>query len=424
MRFSIPMGDTAHEAEIWIHDDDEAPTYFIRRDEYFDRSQLYGLPHRDYDDNFARFCFFQKAVVALVDAVGGVQIVHANDWQTGLLPYYLARGIDGYGRSHRERVVFTIHNLAYQGIFPISDFALSNLPPSLFRLDTFEFYGKFSCMKAGLTGSHRVTTVSPTYAREIQTEAGGCGLDGVIKETAGRLTGILNGVDYEVWNPEIDPHLVRNYSARNFVAEKEACRADLLAAMGLKPAATLSVIGLVGRLADQKGLDILAEAMPRLMKKRIQMVLLGTGQAKYEQLCREWMKTWPGRFAARIGFDNALAHKIEAGADLFLMPSRFEPCGLNQMYSLRYGTPPIVHATGGLEDTVADVQESPAGGTGFKFREYTASALLQAVDRALEFKSDTAAWNALRGRAMTIDYSWDRSARDYITLYEGMLRHS
>ncbi len=423
IRLNIPLGLRALQAEVWKTEGEEPVIWFIRRDEYFDRRELYSIPERDYEDNFERFVFFQKAVVALMDkAPLSADIVHANDWQTGLIPSFLQYGPQGMGREMREHTVYTIHNLAYQGVFPGLEFSSTNLPFSCFSLDTLEFYGNINCMKGGITMGNRITTVSPRYAREILTPEFGCGLEGVLSNVQDRLVGILNGVDYDVWNPATDSLIAAAFSSDRMEG-KMTCKKDLLQAMGLTRAdPARPVIGMIGRLVDQKGLDLLAEIMPDLMTLDVSFVLLGSGQEMYQQKCQEWQAAWPDRFAVYLGFNNELAHKIEAGSDLFLMPSRFEPCGLNQMYSLKYGTVPIVHAVGGLDDTIEDAGRDPArSGNGFKFNAYTSAMLLQTIQRALAVYAKPDLWRKVQLRGMTADYSWNTSARAYIKLYESLM---
>mgnify|MGYP003588003082 CR=1 FL=1 len=421
LRLDIPVGFRVHRAEVWMTEQPAPQTFFIRRDEFFDRTQLYSLPDRDYDDNFERFVFFQKAAVALIDALSlHPDVVHVSDWQTGLVPLFLKHGLQGMGRPGAEKTVFTIHNLAYQGIFPGSQYALTNLPFFCFNVGTAEFYGNVNCMKAGITTADAVTTVSRTYAQEIQTEEAGLGLNGVLSRLGDRLVGIVHGADYDVWDPSRDEHIAARYSAGD-MSGKRACKEDLIRTMGLNITPDTPLIGMVSRLVDQKGLDILAEAMPGLMNLDLAFVLLGMGQERYHDLCEQWVARWPGRFAVRLGYDNPLAHRIEAGADVYLMPSRFEPCGLGQLYSLRYGAIPVVHATGGLEDTIEDIGGNPGQGTGFKFKSYTAEGLLSAIHRALEHMKDAPAWHDLMKRAMAQDFSWDRAADEHLSLYRRLL---
>jgi starch synthase len=405
-------------AEIMQVDKPRPTTFFIRRDEYFDRSYLYSLPYRDYDDNFERFLFFQKAVVGLVDMLGlQLDLVHCNDWQTGLIPAFLKHGVNGQGRDGNERTLFTIHNLAYQGLFPSSNFSTTNLPLSCFSVDGFEYYGQINCMKAGIVFSDFVTTVSPTYAEEIRTEAFGCGLHGVLGDKGDRLTGILNGVDYALWDPATDQLIKSNYSPANLEG-KASCKKDLRSVMKLARTPDTPVLGMVTRLTEQKGLDILAGAMEEIMRLDVCVAMLGTGEKKYQRLCQSWAQKWPGRFSIKLAYDNTLAHKIEAGADIYLMPSRFEPCGLNQLYSLKYGTLPVVHQTGGLSDTISEITADGTEGQGFVFQGYNADELVGAVKRAVSMYRKANAWKKSVSRVMQIDYSWKHAAREYSRLYE------
>jgi starch synthase len=421
-RLDVPVGLRTLTAEVWISEDEPVVTYFIRKDEFFDRRELYSLPDRDYDDNFERFVFFQKAVVALLDRLGlQADIVHANDWQTALIPYFLKYGIRGMGREQTEKTVFTVHNLAYQGIFPAETFPYTNLPFSVFSLAHVEYYGNINCMKGALVSADHITTVSKRYAQEILTPEYGCGLEGVLAGVKDNLTGILNGVDYRVWDPSRDHMIPANYSSKD-LAGKQTCREHVLQRMGLgkQKDGDIPVIGMVSRLVDQKGFDLLAESMEAIMQHDVIFILLGSGREEYQALCRTWTATWPDRFAAVIGFDVELSHEIEAGADIFLMPSRFEPCGLNQLYSLKYGTVPLVYATGGLDDTIERVSKDADTGTGFKFDGYTSEALIAELERALSLYKNPAAWKALQLRGMEADFSWNQSAAAYIRLYESL----
>ena len=417
LTLEIPLGRSVRRAEFHRLERDGVTTYFVTRDEYFDRSSLYSLPHRAYEDNFERYLFFQKAIVGLIDALGlAPDVVHANDWQTALLPFYLRHGIHGRSRVGRERTVLTIHNLAYQGVFPAEDFALTNLPGSLFSMHGLEFYGQVNCLKGGLYAADALTTVSRTYAREIQTPAFGCGLEGVIRERAGVLHGIVNGIDFDEWNPATDPHLAAHYGSST-LANKKLCRTKLRELCGFAETAG-PLLGMVSRMTEQKGFDLLGAAMPGLMKQPVQLALLGSGEARYQDLCLGWQREWPDKVKVFTKFDQALAHQIEAGADAFLMPSRYEPCGLNQLYSLRYGTPPVVSDTGGLADTVEAVRsELPDLGTGFKMRAYSAEAFLEQIDELLTVFADAKAWTALQRRAMAREFSWKNTATEYMELY-------
>jgi starch synthase len=344
------------------------------------------------------------------------QVVHCNDWHTALVPVYLRT--PRTERTDAMATVFTIHNLAYQGVFEKEFFHELGLPDYLFDIEGLEFYGKVNLMKGALLYSDRVNTVSPTYAAEIQTPEYGERLEGLLRRLADerRLSGILNGIDYDEWNPETDPHIPAHYSATNLQG-KATCKAELQRACGWQPDPSKAVIGLVSRLTDQKGLDLIKSLGAKLLQLPIQFVLLGTGDPAYERYFRSWHKRHRAMVHATIGFDNAWAHRIYAGADMFLMPSRFEPCGLGQMISLRYGTIPTVRQTGGLADSIAPYDAARGAGNGFVFREYKPSALYDAVRQAVEAFQDADAWQALVARVMQQDWSWSRSAGAYAALY-------
>jgi starch synthase len=396
------------------------PAFFIRNDFYFDREFLYGTPQGDYPDNAERFIFFCRALLDYLKLTGYTpDIIHCNDWQSGLIPAYLktiyAEGFRGTATA------FSIHNLAYQGLFPMDKFWLTGLPPELSGLEGLEFWGNINFMKAGMVFSDVINTVSPTYAQEIQTPEFGYGLEGMLAKRREDLYGILNGADYDVWDPEHDKLLPANYSAKN-PAGKVKCRQALLEAYGLPTQTKSAIIGIISRLADQKGFDLLAEAIDRLMSMDVVLIILGTGEQKYHDMFTEIGRRFSKKAGVRIGFDNKLAHLIEAGSDMFLMASRYEPCGLNQLYSFRYGTVPIVRATGGLDDTVTDFNRKTGEGSGFKFREYSADAMLAKIREALECYADKRLWAALVKKAMELDFSWGRSAKDYLALYEKALK--
>jgi starch synthase len=315
-----------------------------------------------------------------------------------------------------------VHNLGYQGVFPRASLARIGLPESLFRVDALEYYGKINFMKGGLIFSDYLSTVSQRYAQEIQTAEYGVGLEGVIQGRADRLAGILNGVDYTVWSPELDTHIAAKYSAHD-LSGKKTCKKDLLAAFKL-PAESLErpLLGIVSRFADQKGFDLIAEMATDLLKENLSIVILGSGDAKYEKFFQALAGQYPQQVGVKVAYDNALAHKIEAGSDMFLMPSRYEPCGLNQIYSLRYGTVPVVRATGGLDDTIVEFDPARGQGTGFKFDPYTGKAMLQTVRQALRVFGDRRAWQTLQANAMAKDFSWKSSATAYVALYEAATR--
>lgn len=423
IRITVPVGMRNYAADILRIEEDGIATYFIRRDEFFDRSQLYNLPNRDYEDNFERFVFFQKVVVALIDHLNlQPDIIHCNDWQTGLVPYFLEYGPFARRRGRKEKVVFTLHNMAYQGLFPDSDYAITNLPFNAFSVDTFEYYGQVNCLKAGITGADFVTTVSPTYAREILTPDDGFGLDGLMSGLQDRLVGILNGIDIKTWDPSTDPALAANYDANNLMG-KRICRTRLAARMEVQLGKDTLLLAMVSRLVDLKGLDILADAMPDIMKRDVCVVLLGSGQQKYEAMARDWAARWPGRVGVRLGYNATLAHEIQAGADMMLIPSRSEPCGLTQFSSQRYGTLPVVHSVGGLRDSVVDPTESIES-TGIKFKNYDAEGVLDGVDRGIEILRNPLERAAMIRRMMTKDVSWTQASGEYLKLYERLLASS
>jgi len=420
IRLSIPVGFHRYQADIWRLVTASSPhIYFIRRDEFFDRTELYNLPDRDYDDNFERFIYYQKAVVALIDHLGKpVDIVHGHDWQTGLVPLYLQHGLSGEGRNRKEKTVFTIHNLAFQGIFSGDNFSYTNLPFSSFSVDNLEYYGNVNSLKGGITASDIVTTVSETYAREIQTKDWGCGLDGVLRSTKNRLRGITNGIDIESWNPATDRQLVANYDVQR-LSLKNDCKLDLLKRMKLSGAKSDTLlVGMVTRLTEQKGFDELEQVLDPMMKdQNIALVLLGAGSDDVVARVKKWEFRYPGRMSVKIGYDAKLSHRIMAGSDLFLMPSKFEPCGLNQLYGMRYGTLPLVHRVGGLADTVTGIEASPSEGFGFVFDHFTPDSFMRSMQRAVDLYRDREKWKWAQQRAMSQDHSWERSAKEYLKLY-------
>ncbi len=401
---------------LWVKDG-PVRTCFVEHERYFgSRRGLYGDGHRDHPDNAERFAYLSRAALAVPAALRlRPRVVHLNDWQTGLVPFLLRHEHARDPALAGARTVFTIHNLAYQGLFPKEVVPALGLPWDVFRYEAMEFFDQLSFLKAGLTFADALTTVSPTYAREILTPQGGARLDALLRHRERDLTGILNGIDVHEWDPATDPHLPAHYTARA-LAGKAACKAALQAELGLPVRPDAPLLGLVSRLTEQKGVDLVAAALPALATRDVQVAALGSGEPIYQDALRRAAREHPGRVAVRIGFDERLAHRIEAGADLFLMPSRFEPCGLNQMYSLRYGTVPVVRAVGGLADTVEDY-DGFRRGTGFRFTEYAPHALLTAVRRALDVFRDRRAWRGLVERGMAEDNSWERSAGRYEALY-------
>ena len=403
------------------------PVYFVLNAGLFERDGLYGAEGRDFADNATRFAFFCKAVVWLLKGLDWVpDIVHCNDWQTALIPVFLRTQPDMTADPalQQMKVVFTIHNLAYQGLFPLEEGPAIGIGPELLHPKALEFYGKMNLMKGGLVFADALTTVSRRYAEEIQTPEFGCGLEGLLQERSGDLTGIMNGVDYGAWNPETDPLIPARYSSADLTG-KAKCKAALQAETGLAADAQAPLIGIISRLDRQKGFDLIAEALDTIVAAGAQIVLLGTGMPEYHTIFERAARQHPGRVSANLRFDNALAHHIEAGADMFLMPSRYEPCGLNQLYSLRYGTVPIVRATGGLADSVTDATAAgirSGKSTGFVFEDYTAAALLKTVKRAIKLFGDRERWVQLMRNGMARDFSWTTAAGEYAALYERLVK--
>jgi starch synthase len=392
--------------------------YFVEYPPYFDRDALYGGVAGDYPDNAERFALFSRAVIEASKILGVPQVFHCHDWQTALIPVML-RTLYAEDPAFREvATVFTIHNMGYQGLFPPDTLPLLMLPWELFTMSKMEFFGQVNFLKGALVHADFVTTVSRKYSQEIQTTEYGFGLDGVLRHRASTVAGILNGVDYNEWSPETDKFIAAKYSSQD-LSGKLQCKKDLLAAFGIANTDTkVPVIGIVSRFAAQKGFDLIAQVMDRLAREELIMVVLGSGDKPYEEMLQRLNRQFPNKIAAKVAFDNAMAHKIEAGADMFLMPSRYEPCGLNQIYSLKYGTVPIVRATGGLDDTIEPWDARSGKGTGFKFSEYTGEALLATVKQALLSYRDPSSWQTLMRNGMGRDFSWGASAREYGKVYE------
>ena len=391
----------------------------IRADRYFDRELLYGTATEDYPDNAERFTFFCRAALELLRRFP-VDIVHAHDWQAALAIIFLKTQPARYPEMAGAKTVFTIHNLGFQGIFPQSDWKFFNLDQFFFTPQFLEFYDAINLLKGALVFADKITTVSPTYAQEIMTTNQGFGLEGIIRQRAADLVGILNGVDYSHWNPWTDGFIKHHYG-ENSLAIKDDCKTSLCQTIGLPDRPATPLLAMISRLTTQKGFDLVEVVFDKLLERDVRFVLLGNGEPSFENFFRAAAARYLDRVAVRIGFDERLAHQIEAGADLFLMPSRYEPCGLNQMYSLKYGTPPIVRAVGGLKDSVQDYDPANNSGTGFVFASDDADAMLGAVDRGLSAYSDKKNWTALRRRAMAMDFSWERSAQLYRDLYRTLL---
>jgi starch synthase len=392
--------------------------YFIDYPPYFDREALYGGPSGDYPDNAERFALFSRAVIEASKVLGVPHVFHCHDWQSALIPVML-RTLYAEDPAFRElATVFTIHNMGYQGLFPPDTLPLLMLPWELFTISKMEFFGQVNFLKGALVHSDFVTTVSRKYSHEIQTTEYGFGLEGVLRNRAATVAGILNGVDYDEWSPQTDKFIVAKYSSED-LSGKAQCKKDLLNAFGVANSdAKVPVIGIVSRFAAQKGFDLIAQIMDRLAREELIMVVLGSGDKPYEEMFVRLNRQFPNKIAAKVAFDNAIAHKIEAGADMFLMPSRYEPCGLNQIYSLKYGTVPIVRATGGLDDTIEPWDARSGKGTGFKFTDYTGEALLATIKQALLAYRDPSSWQKLMRNGMARDFSWGASAREYGKVYE------
>lgn len=391
--------------------------YFIDYPPFFDREALYGTSLGDYHDNAERFMLFSRAVIEAGKILGVPDVFHCHDWQSALIPVLL-RNLYQDDPAYRDvPVVFTIHNIGYQGLFPPDTLPLLMLPWDLFTLTKLEFYGKVNFLKGALIYSDYITTVSRKYALEIQTSEYGFGLEGVLRGRSGVVTGIVNGVDYNEWSPDKDKFTVAKYSPAD-LSGKALCRRDLLKEFHVDPDSKLPIIGIVSRFAAQKGFDLISQIADRVALEDVIVVALGSGDKPYEDQFRRLNKQFPQKFALKVAYDNALAHKIEAGADMFLMPSRYEPCGLNQIYSLKYGTVPVVRATGGLDDTIENFDPATGKGTGFKFHEYSGEALLDTIQRALTVYQDKAAWTQLMKNGMAKDFSWAASAREYVKVYE------
>ena len=414
----IPLAGRVYDVSIWELKSSDTTVYFVDQPELFDRPGLYGDQRGDYPDNHIRFAVLSKAALEVSRRLFPADVIHCHDWQSSLVPAYLndPRITDPHFLG--IRTLLTIHNLGYQGVFDRTALGEIGLPEAFYSIDGMEFFGKINLLKAGIVFADRLNTVSRRYAQEIQTPAYGFGLDGLLRKRRAVLSGILNGADYSRWNPETDPHIPATYSAASAktLEGKRTCKVELLRETGLpERAIDRPLLGIISRFTGQKGFDLIAEAAPELFKEDLYLVALGNGETKWENLFRDLQDEFPDRISVKFGYDDALAHRIEAGADMFLMPSRYEPCGLNQIYSLRYGTVPIVRATGGLDDTIVS---TPAGeATGFKFDDYNGKALLRAIRQACVRWNNRKAWTAMMVRGMREDFSWTDSAREYSDLY-------
>jgi len=404
---------------IWEEGQGLFPAYFIEKDNYYDRDCLYGTPAGDYADNGERFAFFSRASLeALKKMEFTPDILHCHDWQSAISLAYLKFHFGQDSLFKRTRSLFTIHNLAYQGLFDKEILAKIGLPDYLYNMEDLEFYGKVNYLKAGILYSTAISTVSPRYSQEIQTPEFGCGLDGLLKKRSHALHGILNGVDYSDWDPLTDRFIAKNYSPSDLGGKKE-CKADLLESFKLPLSSQdIPVVGMVSRLAGQKGLDLVCKALKDIFKMDIYLTILGTGEEKIQNALLAMQKKYPSSFGLKIAFDESLAHKINAGSDVFLIPSRYEPCGLTQMYSLKYGTIPVARATGGLDNSIQEFEPEGNTGNGFKFEDYSPRALLASLAKCVSFYNRRDKWEILIKNAMSSDFSWEKSAQEYFTLYK------
>jgi len=416
---TIPLGDHLRFPSIADGSILNGVRYFFIDDPgYFDRDGIYGNSAGDFPDNAERYSEFSRATIEIAKHIWPPDVIHCHDWQTALVPVLLRSSYSADPLVKDIPVVFTIHNLGYQGQFPATVLGSTGIPADVYHPAGLEFYGLVNFLKGGLVYSDYLTTVSKKYAEEIQTREFGYALDGVVRSRADRLVGILNGVDYTAWNPDKDKLIAARYSAKDLTG-KQACKKDLLEIFGLSADNEFRpVAGIVSRFADQKGFDLIAAIASELMQEDLVLTVLGTGERRYEELFEALANEFPGRVGVRIAYDNELAHKIEAGADMFLMPSRYEPCGLNQIYSLKYGTVPIVRATGGLDDTVESFDVEHGTGTGFKFVPYSGAAMLDSVRQALHHFTDERIWKRIQLNGMSKDFSWKRPASEYAKLYK------
>jgi len=418
LQLRIEMADQLYSGEIRTFSPRRNLTiYFVCREEFFDRQHAYGDGGKAYEDNAERFIFFNKAVVETVRQLGlQPDIVHGHDWHAALLPLLIREAEHRHGQALAVKTVFTIHNLAYQGVFPAAIFSQTNLPDELNTVEGLEYCGQVNLLKGGILFADRVTTVSPNYSKEIQTPEFGFGLDGVIQTRAEKIVGLINGVDTAVWNPVADASLPARYSANN-LSGKKICRAALLRHCGFTADLTEPIFGIVSRFAAQKGIDLLLQNGSFFVNENCRLVMLGTGDKRYEDELRLLESYAPNKICLRSQFDEATSHLIEAGSDFFLMPSVFEPCGLNQMYSQIYGTVPIASRVGGLADTVTDADENPAAGTGLMCAP-TAAGLSAALNRALALFADKPRYSVVQQRGMAREFGWERAAVAYEQLYE------
>jgi starch synthase len=416
----VPLGDRLQTGELWKGKTSQGATvYFIDNDTFYDRDELYGTPTGDFPDNISRFTFYDRAVCETVKALGiKVDIVHCNDWQTGLIPIY-AKTL--YKTTFaKTATLLTLHNLGYQGIFWSMDMPVTGLGWELFSVDGLEFYNKINVLKGGILFADILTTVSSNYAKEILSDKYGFGLEGVLRQRSNDLYGVINGINYDDWGPEHNKFIPSHYSVRD-ISGKATCKKLLQKESGL-PVSKSMLIGMVSRLSSQKGIDLIVEVMENILKLGIEMIILGKGEESFHKALLKLQKKFSKQLSVTIGFNDMLAHKIYAGSDIFLMPSQYEPCGLGQIIALRYGTIPVGRRTGGLVDTISVYNTKNGNGTGFLFNDYSPKALLAAVKEANRIFQDKKHWLMIQKNAMTQDFSWRQSAKQYLFLYEKALK--
>lgn len=430
IEFQIPIGSKMVSGQLLkaTLPKSNVTIYFVHQPDYFYRDGLYQFAGEDFKDNCERFVFFNRFLLESLSQLNWYpDVIHCNDWQTSLIPAYLKTTHSGQSSFKEIATLLTIHNLAYQGNFWHWDMLLTGIDWQYFNWRQMEFYGRLNLLKTGIVFADAISTVSPRYALEIQTPEQGCGLESVLLERSESLTGILNGIDTQVWNPRTDEHLACNYDVNDWQTGKAKCKADLQSILNLPAEPTQPVIGIVGRLAAQKGWSLILEVMRHWLQHnaQVQWAILGTGDPTYQQTLQQLQKQWPDSVGLKLAFSDKLAHQIEAGADIFLMPSQYEPCGLNQLYSMQYGTVPVVHETGGLADTVVDcTQQNLADQTanGFLFKHYHTRALEEALSRAVHTFTHQATWNQLVENGMGRDWSWTSSANQYRQLYRSIAK--
>ncbi len=418
-RISVNMSGKIINSEIFeTVFGDGIPVYLLENSDYFQRNGIYESNNKEHHDNAERFAFFSKGCLCAIKELGiSPDIIHCHDWPTGLIPVYLNTEYRDDRYFDKTGTMFTIHNIVYQGVYDSHKMNTLGLPWDIFTPDGIEFHGKINLLKGGIAFADVITTVSKTYALEMQTSEFGNGLDGILRHRNNVLYGIINGVDYDIWNPENDRFIAKQFTVNDLSGKKE-CKEELLSIFNIKADWNTPLIGMVSRLDEQKGIDLLTDAIHDLMNLDVNICLLGVGKEKYHRVLMEIAEKYKEKIGIKISFNNQMAHKIEAGSDIFIMPSKYEPCGLNQLYSLKYGTIPVVRNIGGLADTIKDYDQDKKCGNGFKFDKYSGVEFIKAIKRALEVYKDKESWRKLMQNAMNEDFSWERSAKEYLELYK------